>query len=501
MFRVSRLRRQTVSWSIALWLGCLRFESVQAASVEVTVPFEGIRHIHRTTTVPRQLDMHVIEIDLTAIGIDFAITPSNGQGVGATDGQTTREFVTQKNAQIGLNGSFSSFRSKAWIVEGIAATQGQVYSPFEQFRRTALNISVDKVATIIRSIDTGTKTGTAYTPEIPLYNTLGGEAGLLKNGTNVAPSAKESLHPRTAAGVSLDGRKLLLMTVDGRRPGHSLGVTRPELADLLKEYGAWNAINLDGGGSTTLVFSDPVPRVVNIPSDTNASRSSVERTVGSNLAVFANLPPQLSSSHFTYDDFEAGDEGNFGYSLSISASTHGINAAGSSATAVNTAGHGGQWSQQLVIQGDPNTTVRGDNPQSRWSVRHFSGDRIAASPATRRANTIRPAHGRVGLWAMTTDRGLQISLAIVGRSETKADRGTPQSLIADGQWHLYEWNLDQSQMWQVSFQETGVISDPEFTLDSIQIFGSPSSATVFLDDIFHEIRPRDSANAYQSLRD
>jgi hypothetical protein len=102
---------------------------------------------------------------------------------------------------------------------------------------------------------------------------------------------------------------------------------------------------------------------------------------------------------------------------------------------------------------------------------------------------------------MTTDLGLQISLAIVGRSETKADRGTPQSLIADGQWHLYEWNLDQSQMWQVSFQETGVISDPEFTLDSIQIFGSPSSATVFLDDIFHEIRPRDSANAYQSLRD
>ena len=292
MFRVSRLRRQTVSWSIALWLGCLRFESVQAASVEVTVPFEGIRHIHRTTTVPRQLDMHVIEIDLTAIGIDFAITPSNGQGVGATDGQTTREFVTQKNAQIGLNGSFSSFRSKAWIVEGIAATQGQVYSPFEQFRRTALNISVDKVATIIRSIDTGMKTGTAYTPEIPLYNTLGGEAGLLKNGTNVAPSAKESLHPRTAAGVSLDGRKLLLMTVDGRRPGHSLGVTRPELADLLKEYGAWNAMNLDGGGSTTLVFSDPVPRVVNIPSDTTASSSSVERTVGSNLAVFAKALAQ-----------------------------------------------------------------------------------------------------------------------------------------------------------------------------------------------------------------
>jgi hypothetical protein len=243
-------------------------------------------------TVPRQLDMRVIEIDLTANGIDFAITPHNGKGVGTTNGQTTRQFVTQKKSQIGINGSFSAFGSNGWMVEGIAATQGQVYSPFQQFRRTALNISVDKVATIIWSTDTGTTTGTAHTPNITLYNTLGGEAGLVKNGNNIAPSVNEILAPRSAAGVSLDGRKLLLMTVDGRRPGHSLGVTRPELADLLKEYGAWNAINLDGGGSTTLVFSDPVPRVVNIPSDTTASSSSVERTVGSNLAVFAKALAQ-----------------------------------------------------------------------------------------------------------------------------------------------------------------------------------------------------------------
>ncbi|MDA1180018.1 MAG: phosphodiester glycosidase family protein, partial [Planctomycetota bacterium] len=457
---------------------CAIFDDARGASVEITQPFEGIRHIHRTTTVPRELDMHFIEIDLTVPGIDFAITPSNGAAAGETNGQTTRQFVTQQNAQLGINGSFSAFPSNAWVVEGIAATQGNVYSLFEKFRRTALNISIDKVATIIRSTDTGTTTGTAHTPDIPLYNTLGGEARLLNNGNNVAPSANETLNPRTAAGVSVDGKKLLLMTVDGRNTGHSLGVTRPELADLLKQYGAWNAINLDGGGSTTLVFSDPIPRVINIPSDTNAGQPGVERTVGSNFAVFANVPAQPSTSYFTYADFEGGDEGNFGYSLSFSGSTNGINAAGSSATAVNTSGHASQWSQQLVIQDDPNVGGGSDNPQGEWFVRHLSGEPDASSPGTRSANTIRPADGRVGFWAMTTDPGLQISLAIDGTSNITADRGIPQPMIADGQWHIYEWNLDNSQQWEGWFNGTGIIDYPNFTLDSIQILGADSSATV-----------------------
>lgn len=468
---------------------CAILKDAGAASVEITEPFEGIRHIHRTTTVPRELDMHFIEIDLTAPGIDFAITPSNGAAAGETNGQTTRQFVTQQNAQLGINGSFSAFPSNAWVVEGIAATQGNVYSLFEEFRRTALNISIDKVATIIRSTDTGTTTGTAHTPDVPLYNTLGGEARLLNNGNNVAPSANETLNPRSAAGVSVDGKKILLMTVDGRNTGHSLGVTRPELADLLKQYGAWNAINLDGGGSTTLVFSDPVPRVINIPSDTNAAgQPGVERTVGSNFAVFANVPAQPSTSYFTYADFEGGDEGNFGYSLSYSGSTNGINAAGSSATAVNTSGHASQWSQQLVIQDDPNVGGGVDNPNGGWFVRHLSGNPGAGSPSTRSSNTIRPADGRVGFWAMTTDPGLQISLAIDGTANITADRGIPKPMIADGQWHIYEWNLDNSQQWEGWFNGTGIIDYPDFTLDSIQIFGAQSSATVFLDDVFHDTK-------------
>jgi uncharacterized lipoprotein YddW (UPF0748 family) len=63
-------------------------------------------------------------------------------------------------------------------------------------------------------------------------------------------------NPRTAAGVSEDGQTLVLMVIDGRQPGWSEGVTLPQLADLMIEFDAHNAVNLDGGGSSSFVYDD-----------------------------------------------------------------------------------------------------------------------------------------------------------------------------------------------------------------------------------------------------
>jgi hypothetical protein len=70
-------------------------------------------------------------------------------------------------------------------------------------------------------------------------------------------------NPRTLAGVRADGT-LLLVTVDGRRPGWSVGMTLPEAARLMRSLGARDAINLDGNGSSTMVVRG---EVVNRPSD------------------------------------------------------------------------------------------------------------------------------------------------------------------------------------------------------------------------------------------
>lgn len=81
--------------------------------------------------------------------------------------------------------------------------------------------------------------------------------------------------PRTALGLTASNT-LLLVTVNGRQPGISVGMTLDELARLMLELGAVDAMNLDGGGSTTMVIRD---RVLNLPSD------GVERPVSNALIV------------------------------------------------------------------------------------------------------------------------------------------------------------------------------------------------------------------------
>ena len=79
-------------------------------------------------------------------------------------------------------------------------------------------------------------------------------------------------HPRTAFGVRADGPHLHL-TVDGRQGEHSVGMSLAELTALLRELGAVDAINLDGGGSTTMVVEG---RTVNRPSDPAGERENAD---------------------------------------------------------------------------------------------------------------------------------------------------------------------------------------------------------------------------------
>ena len=89
-------------------------------------------------------------------------------------------------------------------------------------------------------------------------------------------------HPRTAVGLAAGGRRLLLVAVDGRQLPYSDGMTLRELADFFLQLGVSSAINLDGGGSTTLVVREPSGelRIANRPSDKEG-----ERPVGNALAV------------------------------------------------------------------------------------------------------------------------------------------------------------------------------------------------------------------------
>jgi exopolysaccharide biosynthesis protein len=117
-------------------------------------------------------------------------------------------------------------------------------------------------------------------------NIIGGGPQLISKGrveiTNAAekilPSFVSDGHPRTAI-AKLKSGEILLVTVDGRQPGESIGMSLTMLADLLLEFGAVEAINLDGGGSTTMVIKD---KLVNKPSD-----STGERPVSDAILVYS----------------------------------------------------------------------------------------------------------------------------------------------------------------------------------------------------------------------
>ncbi len=99
-------------------------------------------------------------------------------------------------------------------------------------------------------------TGFETTPTVPLYNTVTGYDRLVQNGSNVALTSCDEcgLNPRTSVGITADN-KLIMMVVDGRQTGYSEGLTMTEAANFMMSYGAVDAIDLDGGGSSTMVMN------------------------------------------------------------------------------------------------------------------------------------------------------------------------------------------------------------------------------------------------------
>ncbi|MDH2425264.1 phosphodiester glycosidase family protein [Sphaerisporangium sp. TRM90804] len=127
------------------------------------------------------------------------------------------------------------------------------------------------------------RTGKAI-PLTPETSVIGGGVGLVRNGRERITAKADGhasinmimrRHPRTIAGVTKSG-KLLLATVDGRKPGVTVGASMIEAAHLMLWLGARQAINLDGGGSSAMVVKG---KLANRPSD------GAERPVGDALLV------------------------------------------------------------------------------------------------------------------------------------------------------------------------------------------------------------------------
>jgi hypothetical protein len=261
--------------TIRVFAALLVLCAVARAETKVTTTplFKGITLHQRVQTSPRALKINVVEIDLKAPGLHFHVTPPNGDLPGETTAQTTRDFLIEEHAQLAINATF--YKAVKWPYldsQGLVASEGVVYS--EPTEYPAINISRDNVATILPPAEQ-----TAAEP----YNAVAGNSVILRRGKNIAKD--KVLHPRTAIGIA-PGNKLFILVVDGRQELISEGMTTIEVADVLKEYGVTDALNLDGGGSTTLAVADPSPRLINTPMGSGKIRGSQRRNAV-NLAISA----------------------------------------------------------------------------------------------------------------------------------------------------------------------------------------------------------------------
>lgn len=233
----------------------------------VTTPFHGVQRLHRVVANPAW-NIEVLTIDLSAPGIRLEATASNQRK------KTTSSYAKAIGAQAAINGDFFSYND--YSTTGLAAGQGAAWPGTHDntsdanfvFDSTLSRVELRPPSEVLAFDGSWMRGVVSGHPQLLLARQPG-------YGTGSFCTAR---HPRTALGLSQDKKKLILAVVDGRQTS-SVGMTCAELANLMENLGAYDAVNFDGGGSTTMWLQGA--GVVNHPSDGS------ERVVGNHLAVFA----------------------------------------------------------------------------------------------------------------------------------------------------------------------------------------------------------------------
>ncbi|MEH0971074.1 phosphodiester glycosidase family protein [Micromonospora sp. CPCC 205546] len=202
---------------------------------------------------------------------------ANGIGVfTALWGSYTRQRAVEGAARV----------TEVTVVDGRVATVGGAAGSGAIPAGTTVLLGRDAGADALAGLRPGDPVTVAYQPKpadgSSLHAAVGGGNVLVRDGV-VQSIADASLAPRTSVGFSADGRRMIMLTVDGRQVD-SRGVTQTEMGRMMAELGAHHALNLDGGGSSTLLAREPGAAAVQVE---NSPSDGTERAVPNGLAIYA----------------------------------------------------------------------------------------------------------------------------------------------------------------------------------------------------------------------
>jgi hypothetical protein len=245
----------------------------------------AIRYKQISTPAPNPRVSQVIELDLAAGALALRLTRGDASGGKEYRALTTSSFTRQTGAIIGANagyfGPVVDQEGVAMDAAGFVVADGVVTSPEltpSQESAVVKAVVCFEVRRVIiedaKACPSGYREGIAAGPR------------LLQAGAIMVDPASQTRHPRTALGVSAEGDKVWIIVTDGRQANYSEGATLAEIAEILKSLGAENAINLDGGGSSALVYADPQngQRLLNRP--IQGGIPGKERPVATHIGVY-----------------------------------------------------------------------------------------------------------------------------------------------------------------------------------------------------------------------
>jgi hypothetical protein len=205
-------------------------------------------------------------------------------------------------------------------------------------------------------------------------------------------------------------------------------------------------------------------------------------TVGTNVEFGPKILTTFDDYGERFGSTKEGHEGYFHRDLDFSGSTT-ANVTGSTAERTSAEAQSGSDSQLLNIAYD-------ESSGTEFLIRHLAAARFSdfdgsVHAGERVSNLQFESIGSVGFWLKTDDPGLQVTVAI--DDPTTGDRGVFKPVVADNQWHRYQWYLEQDSQWEAwpGVGGNGQIDGDRVTLDSIQLIGS-TDAQVYLDSIFWE---------------
>jgi len=250
--------------------------------------YAGVTYRRVVQWIPRPMIAHVLVIDTKMKGIEFLVTPPDLEGENPLKARTTSQFLDEFGLQVAVNGDgFSPWWSRSpadyyphigdpVTPLGFAASKGKVYSTGVE-----TNTGVEPTLYISRR-----NALTFNSQPNNVYSAISGGRMLVLKGEAVPDLDDQTLEPQTAIGINRNGRYLYIVVVDGRQPLYSNGITFAKLAEFLIKQGAYVAMSLDGGGSSTLVIEgrNGEPIILNSPIDNYIPGR--ERPVGNHLGIY-----------------------------------------------------------------------------------------------------------------------------------------------------------------------------------------------------------------------